>query len=84
MVAAVHELCRHYRAGKVTHTLAVVDAKLYILSSHEDKAMLKSVGFRQVELFYAGLAFRSWVAYIKDDDDDNAATDAVATTKEEN
>jgi tRNA (cmo5U34)-methyltransferase len=73
---------------KVSHTLAAVNAKLCILSPDEDEAMLQTAGFRNVELFYTGLAFRGWVAYKKkdDEDDDNDAATAgadVAATKQD-
>jgi tRNA (cmo5U34)-methyltransferase len=73
---------------KVSHTLAAVNAKLCILSPHEDEAMLQTAGFRNIELFYTGLAFRGWVAYNKKDDEDDdvsVATGgaAVATQQEE-
>ena len=48
---------------KVTHTLAAVDEKLCIISPVEDEEVLRNAGFHRVELFYAGFAFRGWVAY---------------------
>ncbi len=41
---------------------AVAD-RLTVLSPERDVAMLEAAGFGSVELFYAGLAFRGWVAY---------------------
>ena len=40
-----------------------IGTKLSILSPEEDEAMLRDAGFRDVQLFYAGLSFRGWVAY---------------------
>lgn len=39
-----------------------VDARLTVLSPEEDEAMLRDAGFTSVDLFYAGFAFRGWVA----------------------
>ncbi len=36
--------------------------RLPILDPVEDEAILHAAGFGAVELFYAGLAFRGWVA----------------------
>lgn len=41
----------------------MVDAKLSILAPAQDEAILREAGFSQVSLFYAGFAFRGWVAY---------------------
>ena len=38
-----------------------VGARLTILDPEQDEAMLCAAGFTDVELFYAGLAFRGWV-----------------------
>lgn len=40
-----------------------IDSQLTILSPVEDEAMLRDAGFSDVSLFYAGFAFRGWVAY---------------------
>lgn len=40
-----------------------IGARLPILSPDEDEAILRDGGFENVEMFYAGLAFRGWVAY---------------------
>jgi tRNA (cmo5U34)-methyltransferase len=42
---------------------ATVAARLSILSPEEDEALLREAGFSDVSLFYAGFAFRGWVAY---------------------
>jgi tRNA (cmo5U34)-methyltransferase len=39
-----------------------VGERLPILDPTEDEAILREAGFQDVELFYAGLAFRGWVA----------------------
>lgn len=47
-----------------TRTAAeAVGSRLTILSPDEDEAMLRDAGFSGVQLFYAGFAFRGWVAY---------------------
>lgn len=38
-----------------------IGARLSILSPEEDESMLRQAGFSDVELFYAGFAFRGWV-----------------------
>jgi tRNA (cmo5U34)-methyltransferase len=40
-----------------------VDKHLNILTPEQDEAMLRETGFSGVNLFYAGFAFRGWVAY---------------------
>jgi tRNA (cmo5U34)-methyltransferase len=42
---------------------AAIAAQLLILSPEEDEALLRDAGFFDVSLFYAGFAFRGWVAY---------------------
>jgi tRNA (cmo5U34)-methyltransferase len=42
---------------------AAIDAQLTILTPEQDEALLREAGFADVALFYAGLAFRGWVAY---------------------
>jgi len=42
---------------------AAIETRLPILSPEEDEAMLQAAGFQDVGLFYAGLAFRGWIAY---------------------
>lgn len=39
-----------------------VDARLHIFSPEEDEAILREAGFTGISLFYAGFAFRGWVA----------------------
>lgn len=36
--------------------------RLPLLTPDEEEAMLRDAGFEQVELFYAALSFRGWVA----------------------
>lgn len=40
-----------------------VGAHLPVLSPADDEAMLRDAGFSDVQLFYAGFAFRGWVGY---------------------
>ncbi len=40
-----------------------IDAQLTVLTPEQDEALLREAGFADVALFYAGLAFRGWVAY---------------------
>ncbi len=42
---------------------AAIEARLPILSPEQDEAMLQAAGFQEIGLFYAGLAFRGWIAY---------------------
>lgn len=42
---------------------AAVNAHLKILTPEQDEAILSDAGFANVSLFYAGFAFRGWVAY---------------------
>lgn len=42
---------------------AAIDARLTILTPEQDEALLRGAGFADVGLFYAGFAFRGWVAY---------------------
>lgn len=49
-------------AGNARHAASTIGATLPVLSPEEDEALLAEAGFRDVRLFYAGLAFRGWVA----------------------
>jgi tRNA (cmo5U34)-methyltransferase len=40
-----------------------INERLHILTPDEDEALLTEVGFTTVRLFYAGLAFRGWLAH---------------------
>ena len=42
---------------------AAIDAQLTVLTPEQDEAILREAGFADVALFYAGFAFRGWVAY---------------------
>lgn len=42
---------------------SMIAARLPILSPEEDEQLVRDAGFSGVNLLYAGLAFRSWVAY---------------------
>lgn len=44
-------------------TRAAIKDHLNILSPEQDEAILREAGFSNVSLFYAGFAFRGWVAY---------------------
>jgi tRNA (cmo5U34)-methyltransferase len=39
-------------------------AKLPIIAPEHDEPMRREAGFTDVTLFYAGFAFRGWVAYM--------------------
>jgi tRNA (cmo5U34)-methyltransferase len=40
-----------------------IGSKLPLVGPDEEEALLREAGFAGVQLFYAGLAFRGWVAY---------------------
>lgn len=42
---------------------AMIGARLPILAPEDDERLLREAGFCAVSLFYAGFAFRGWVAY---------------------
>lgn len=42
---------------------SMIAARLSILSPEDDEQLLRDAGFSGVSLFYAGFAFRGWVAY---------------------
>jgi tRNA (cmo5U34)-methyltransferase len=44
-----------------------IRTRLSILAPEEDEAMLREAGFSDVSLFYAGLSFKGWVAYVTAD-----------------
>lgn len=48
---------------QMANAQAAIDAQLTILTPEQDEAFLREAGFADVTLFYAGLAFRGWVAY---------------------
>jgi tRNA (cmo5U34)-methyltransferase len=41
----------------------VINDRLHILTPDEDEAHFSETGFKNTRLFYAGLAFRGWLAY---------------------
>jgi tRNA (cmo5U34)-methyltransferase len=49
---------------KAQSARAAMAAKLPIIAPEHDEAMLRETGFTDVTLFYAGFAFRGWVAYM--------------------
>lgn len=48
--------------AKARATAEAIGSRLSILAPDQDEAMLRQAGFSDVELFYAGLAFRGWVS----------------------
>ena len=48
---------------KAANARSAVDERLHILTPEQDEAILRDAKFSKVSLFYAGLAFRGWVAY---------------------
>lgn len=48
---------------KAESARAAIAAQLPILAPEQEEAMLREADFPDVSLFYAGLAFRGWVAY---------------------
>lgn len=42
---------------------SMIATRLSILAPADDEALLRDAGFRGVDLFYVGFAFRGWVAY---------------------
>lgn len=49
-------------AAQAVQARVAVGERLPILDPAEDEAILRDAGFGEVELFFAGLAFRGWVA----------------------
>jgi tRNA (cmo5U34)-methyltransferase len=49
-------------AQKARVAADTIGAQVPVLSPAKDEALLRAAGFRDVEIFYAGLAFRGWVA----------------------
>ncbi|HEY8601658.1 MAG TPA: class I SAM-dependent methyltransferase [Thermomicrobiales bacterium] len=49
--------------ARAANAQAAIDARLTILTPEQDEAVLCEAGFSGVSLFYAGFAFRGWVAY---------------------
>jgi tRNA (cmo5U34)-methyltransferase len=50
-------------AAKAESARSMIAARLPVLSPEEDEALLREAGFGSVDLFYAGFAFRGWVAH---------------------
>lgn len=48
---------------KARAAAAKIDEQLTILSPEEDERLLREAGFADVAVFYAGLAFRGWIAH---------------------
>ena len=49
-------------AEKARMAAATIGAQVPVLSPAEDEELMRAAGFHDVEVFYAGLAFRGWVA----------------------
>jgi tRNA (cmo5U34)-methyltransferase len=49
-------------AEKAKAAAATIGAQVPVLSPEKDEALMKAAGFRDIAVFYAGLAFRGWVA----------------------
>ncbi|HEY8577893.1 MAG TPA: class I SAM-dependent methyltransferase [Devosia sp.] len=50
-------------AAKLSEAAETMATRLTILAPEEEEAMLAEAGFTGIELFYAALTFRGWVAY---------------------
>jgi tRNA (cmo5U34)-methyltransferase len=50
-------------AAQAQNNIGALKARLPVLSPDRDEALLREAGFSDVELFYAGFAFRGWVGY---------------------
>lgn len=48
---------------RAADSAAAMRRSLPLLSPEQDAALLREAGFTEVELFYAALSFRGWVAY---------------------
>lgn len=53
-------VARYAEAEKARSAIA---ARLPIVAPEDDEQLLSDAGFRDISLFYAGFAFRGWVAY---------------------
>lgn len=49
--------------SKAEEARSAIAARLPILAPADDEELLRDAGFRGIDLFYAGFAFRGWVAY---------------------
>lgn len=49
--------------AKAESARAALGTQLAILTPEQDEAILRDAGFSNISLFYAGFAFRGWVAY---------------------
>jgi len=49
--------------AKARAAAEAVGSRLPVLPPHQDESMLRDAGFSDVQLFYAGFAFRGWVSY---------------------
>ena len=50
-------------ASQADKARAGIGTSLPILSPEADEQLLRDAGFKEVSLFYVGLAFRGWIAY---------------------
>ena len=51
-------------ADTVAKAKAAIGASTTMVPEWRDTELLRQAGFRDVELFYAGMAWRGWVAYV--------------------
>lgn len=49
--------------SQAEHARSMIAARLPILAPEDDEQLLRDAGFSGASLFYAGFAFRGWVAY---------------------
>ncbi len=49
--------------SQAANAISMIAARLPVLAPDEDERLLREAGFGEVSLFYAGFAFRGWVAY---------------------
>lgn len=49
--------------AQIANSVKALSTQLPILSPEEDEALLFEAGFREVELYYAAMTFRGWLAY---------------------
>ncbi|MFM9851078.1 MAG: class I SAM-dependent methyltransferase [Hyphomicrobiaceae bacterium] len=49
--------------SQMENARSAIAARLSILAPEDDEQLLRDAGFSEVSLFYAGFAFRGWVAY---------------------
>ncbi len=60
---AAFAICSGVDPENARNAASTIGARLPILSPGDEEALLSDAGFTGVHLFYAGLAFRGWVAH---------------------